>query len=109
MAKSRAERDRSSLQRRLEVLKLPVVALQRHGYLKPTDRAEWQAEPEAIGVGPYGAAFAPWPHCNDARRKQVTSHVDETADTDSSADGIASRQLKASVDQGELTERMRST
>jgi hypothetical protein len=75
MRQSRAERDQSSLQRRLEVLKLPVVALKRHGYLKPTDRAEWQAEPEAVGVGPDGTAFAVWPHRGDARRKQVTSHV----------------------------------
>jgi hypothetical protein len=74
MAKTQAERNRSSLQRRLEVLKLPVVALTHHGYLKPTDRGEWQREPEAVGVGPDGTAFAVWPHRKEARRKQVTSH-----------------------------------
>jgi hypothetical protein len=75
MRMSQAERDRSSLQRRLEVLKLPVVPLTRHGYLKATDRSEWSAEPEAVGVGPEGTAFAVWRHRRDARRKQVTSHV----------------------------------
>jgi hypothetical protein len=75
MTKSQAERDRRSLQRRLEVLKLPVVALKHHGYLKPTDRAEWRSEPEAIGVGPDGTALAVWPHRDDARRKQVTSQI----------------------------------
>lgn len=76
MARSEAERDRSSLQRRLEVLKLPVVPLRRHGLLGPTDWAEWQPEPEAVGVGPEGIAFAVWRHRSDANRKQVTSHVD---------------------------------
>jgi hypothetical protein len=75
MARSEGERERRSLQRRLEVLKLPVVPLTRCGYLMPTDRSEWQAEPEAVGVGPEGTAFAVWRHRRDARRKQVTSHA----------------------------------
>ncbi|WP_344114243.1 hypothetical protein [Kribbella alba] len=75
MPRSHAKRDRRSLKRRLEVLKLPVLPLTHHGYLEPTDRSEWPDEPEAVGVGPEGMAYAVWRHSRDARRKQVTSHV----------------------------------
>ncbi|MGC4808074.1 hypothetical protein [Micromonospora sp. DT233] len=63
----------------MEVLKLPVLALKHHGYLKPTDLYEWQSEPEAVGVGSDGTAFAVWPHRQVAERKQVTSHAGGTA------------------------------
>jgi hypothetical protein len=68
------ERDQQSLERRLQLLKLPVVPLRRHGFVKPRDRALVVREPQAIGVGPDGTAFAVWPHRQDPRQKQVTSH-----------------------------------
>jgi hypothetical protein len=74
MTKTRAERDRANLERRLEVLQLPVVPLRRQGYVKPTDRAEWGSEPAVVGIGPDGTAYAVWAHRHDLRRKQVTSH-----------------------------------
>ncbi|MBF9131407.1 hypothetical protein I0C86_20930 [Plantactinospora sp. S1510] len=74
MRKTQVERDRADLERRLEVLKLPVVPLEHHGFLTPLDRAEMERDPEAVGVGPDGTAFAVWPHREDSRRKQVTWH-----------------------------------
>ena len=68
------ERDRATLERRLEVLQLPVIPLQRHGFVRPADRARMQSEPETVGVGPDGTAYAVWPGRQDARQKQVTSH-----------------------------------
>ena len=65
-----ADHDRAALQRRLEVLRLPVVPLRRHGHLRPTDLAEWRGEPEAVGVGPDGTAHAVWVHHRDPRRKR---------------------------------------
>lgn len=75
MRKTQAERDQASLQRRLEVLKLPVVPLELHGFVMPSDRAGLQSEPEAVGVGHDGTAFAVWPHRTNARRKQVSWHL----------------------------------
>ncbi|MEU8390864.1 hypothetical protein [Micromonospora sp. NPDC048843] len=75
MTTPRGERDQASLQRRLDVLKLPVVPLERHGFLTPSDRADMEREPEAVGVGPDGTAFAVWSNRIDSRRKQVTWHV----------------------------------
>jgi hypothetical protein len=70
-----AERDQASLQRRLEVLKLPVAPLQRHGFVMPLHPATKMPEPEAVGVGPDGAALAVWQYREGVNRKQVTWHV----------------------------------
>jgi hypothetical protein len=70
-----AERDRASLQRRLEVLKLPVAPLQRHGFVMPLHPATKMREPEAVGVGPDGTALAVWQYREGVNRKQVTWHV----------------------------------
>ncbi|WP_327007162.1 hypothetical protein OHA72_07730 [Dactylosporangium sp. NBC_01737] len=70
-----SEHDRRSLQRRLEVLRLPVVPLTLHGELRPRHPQDWKYQPEAVGVGPDGTAFAVWPHRDDAHRKRVTSHA----------------------------------
>jgi hypothetical protein len=67
--------DRASLQRRLEVLKLPVVPLQRHGFVMPSAPAATMREPEAVGVGPDGMALAVWPYRDGSNRKQLTWHV----------------------------------
>jgi hypothetical protein len=74
MRRTQAERDQAQLQRRLEVLKLPVVPLEHHGFVMPSDRAGMQVEPEAVGVGPDGTALAVWSHRKDPTRKQVTWH-----------------------------------
>jgi hypothetical protein len=74
MRTTQAERDQANLQRRLEVLKLPTVPLEHHGFVMPSDRAGMQSEPEAVGVGPDGTAFGVWSHRQDPRRKQVTWH-----------------------------------
>ncbi|SFF14821.1 hypothetical protein SAMN05421541_106403 [Actinoplanes philippinensis] len=75
MTTKREGRDHASLQRRLEVLKLPVVPLEHHGFLAPADRAEMKREPETVGVGPDGTAFAVWSHRQNSRHKQVTWHL----------------------------------
>ncbi len=72
---AQAERDEASLRRRLEVLKLPVASLQRHGFVMSADPAVTVREPEAVGVGPDGTAFAVWSYRADVNRKQVTWHV----------------------------------
>src|SRR5690349_10738245 len=72
MTTSQGERDHARLQRRREVLKLPVVPLEHHGFLAPSDRAEMKREPDAVGVGPDGTAFVVWSHRKNSRRKQVT-------------------------------------
>ncbi len=72
---TQGERDHAGLLRRLEALKLPVVPLERHGFLAPSDRAEMKREPDAVGVGPDGTAFAVWSHRKSSRRKQVTWHL----------------------------------
>ena len=59
---------------RLEVLKLPIVPLGRHGLVKPADRAHAVSEPQSVGVGPDGTAFAVWPHRRNPERVQVTQH-----------------------------------
>jgi len=74
MRRTQAERDQANLRRRLEVLKLPVVPLEHHGSVMPSDRAGMQSEPEAVGVGPDGTAFAVWSHRQDPTGKQVTWH-----------------------------------
>jgi hypothetical protein len=74
MATERSVDDQAGLQRRLEVLKLPVVPLERHGFLAPSARADMRREPEAVGAGPDGTAFAVWSHRTEIRRKQVTWH-----------------------------------
>ncbi|WP_207123077.1 hypothetical protein [Actinocatenispora comari] len=68
--------DQRSLQRRREVLALPMVALQHPRHLAPTNRLEWRTVPDAVGVGPEGAAYAVWPHSIDSRRKQVASYTE---------------------------------
>lgn len=75
MDKTRAEHDHRSFQRRLEVLRLPVVPLKFHAELQPRHPQDWKYEPEAVGVGPDGTAFAVWPHRRNAGRKRVTSHI----------------------------------
>ncbi|MBQ0893120.1 hypothetical protein KBX37_08405 [Micromonospora sp. U56] len=69
------ERDQASLRRRLEALRLPVAPLQRHGFVMPSDPVATMREPEAVGVGPDGTAFAVWPYREGIIRKQVTWHV----------------------------------
>ncbi|MEU4770401.1 hypothetical protein AB0H12_45120 [Actinosynnema sp. NPDC023794] len=69
-----AERDQASLRRRVEALTLPVVPLRRHGFVMPADPAAMR-EPEAVGVGPDGTAFAVWAYREGGNRKQVTWHV----------------------------------
>ncbi|KOX12153.1 hypothetical protein ADK67_47400 [Saccharothrix sp. NRRL B-16348] len=70
-----AQRDQASLRRRLEVLQLPVVPLHRHGFVMPAGPAATVREPEAVGVGPDGTAYAVWPYRDGSDRKQVTWHV----------------------------------
>lgn len=56
------ELDRLSLQRRQEVLGLPVITLRRHGLVLPPDgrsQFEYQAD-YALGIGPDDAAYACW-------------------------------------------------
>lgn len=72
---TQAESDQASLRQRLEALKLPVVSLRRHGFVMPADPGAMMREPEAVGVGPDGTAFAVWPHRDGGNRKQVTWHV----------------------------------
>jgi hypothetical protein len=69
-------RDRAALERRLEVLKLPVAPLRRQGFVTPHDRSgAVEREPQAVGVGPDGTAFAVWPYRGDLTRKRLTWHV----------------------------------
>ena len=71
----RPDRDRASLERRLEILRLPVVALRRAGFLIPSGTdPEWERTPRTVGVGPDHWALAVWPSHDDARRKLVTVH-----------------------------------
>ncbi|RLK09526.1 hypothetical protein DER29_6031 [Micromonospora sp. M71_S20] len=69
------ERDRANLLRRLEVLKLPVAPLQRHGFVMPAQPADTMREPEAVSVGPDGTALAVWRFREGVNRKQVTWHA----------------------------------
>lgn len=69
------KRDEASLRRRLEVLRLPVASLQRHGFVMPSDPAATLREPEAVGLGPDGTAFAVWQYCEAVSRRQMTWHV----------------------------------
>jgi hypothetical protein len=69
------EQDRHSLQRRLEVLTLPVVPLLLEGYLSPEGDGRWQRRPHAVGVDATGQALAFWPHIDDAAVGQVTRHT----------------------------------
>jgi hypothetical protein len=68
-------RDRKNLQRRLEVLKLPVLPLQRHGFVMSASPGQTMPVPEAVGVGPDGTALAVWQFRDGANRKQVTWHA----------------------------------
>ncbi|WP_426512053.1 hypothetical protein ACPPVO_16390 [Dactylosporangium sp. McL0621] len=70
-----AEHDRAKLRRRLEVLKLPVAPLRRHGFVRSACPADTMREPEAVGVGPDGTALAVWQFREGVNRKQVTWHV----------------------------------
>lgn len=69
------ERERADLLRRLEVLKLPVAPLQRHGFVMPGHPTATIREPEAVGVGPDGTALAVWRFHEGNNRRQVTWHV----------------------------------
>jgi hypothetical protein len=69
------ERDRDKLMQRLEVLKLPVAPLRRHGFVMPAHPTALVQEPEAVGVGPDGTALAVWRFRGGGTRKQVTRHV----------------------------------
>ncbi|WP_203996372.1 hypothetical protein [Virgisporangium aurantiacum] len=69
------ERDRANLLRRLEVLKLPVAPLQRHGFVSSASPGKTMPGPEAVGVGPEGTAVAVWLLRDGVNRKQVTWHV----------------------------------
>jgi hypothetical protein len=73
--RTEAERDRANLQRRLEVLKLPVVPLERQGLVMSADPGQTMPVPEAVGVGPDGTALAVWRFRQDVTRKQVTWHT----------------------------------
>lgn len=72
MTTTRGDGDHASLQRRLEVLKLPVVPVEHHGFLAHSDRGAMRREPDAVGVGSDGTAFAVWSHRKNSRREQVT-------------------------------------
>jgi hypothetical protein len=73
--RSRRERDRTTLRRRLEVLRLPVAPLRHAGYLVPsqTDQ-QWERTPQAVGVGPDNQALAVWASRRHPRRRLVTVH-----------------------------------
>ena len=64
----RAQRDKQALQRRMEVLDLPVVPLRRHGWIgAPDDQVRGRlgaSTPAAVGVGPDGDLLAHWPATN---------------------------------------------
>ncbi len=52
-------RDAQRLRRRLEVVRLPVSVLHRHGFLKsPPRERQWRYELVAVGIGPDGEALA---------------------------------------------------
>jgi hypothetical protein len=58
---TRGDRDARTLARRLEVLRLPVSPLRRHGYLIPSRHdTRWARQPVAVGIGPDGQALAVW-------------------------------------------------
>jgi hypothetical protein len=59
----------------LEVLKLPVAPLRRHGFVLPARPTDAIREPEAVGVGPDGTALAVWGLREGVNRKQATWHV----------------------------------
>ncbi|WP_433199817.1 hypothetical protein ACQP00_27670 [Dactylosporangium sp. CS-047395] len=67
--------DADKLRRRLEVLRLPVAPLRRHGVLAPSDPAATVDVPGVAGVGPDGTAVAVWPYRDAPGRQQVTWHV----------------------------------
>jgi hypothetical protein len=69
------ERDRASLERRLDVLRLPVAPLKRHGFVMPVGSPAIRRQPEAVGVGPDGIALAVWRYRAGGRRAQVTRHL----------------------------------
>lgn len=70
-----AIQDRRSLERRLEMLRLPVVALRRGGRLLiPRDDADWERVPRAVGVSPDQQMTAVWNCRRDPRRRLVTVH-----------------------------------
>lgn len=69
---TQAERDERSLQRRAEVLTLPMTPLRLHGHL---DRPGHHPRgPVAVGVGPDDVAVAAWPPPEGERGVVVTSH-----------------------------------
>jgi hypothetical protein len=73
--RTRHEREQASLQRRMEVLRLPVVPLRHAGYLIPsrTD-PQWDRTPQAVGVGPDNQALAVWASRDHPPRRLVTTH-----------------------------------
>jgi hypothetical protein len=71
----RGDRDARTLARRLEVLRLPVSPLRRHGYLIPSRHDTRRArEPMAVGIGPDGDALAVWADLARPDRLLVTRH-----------------------------------
>lgn len=72
---TKRERDSRDLQRRLEVLRLPIRALRFRGYISsPNSELEWGQVPTAVGVGPNDVALAVWASQASPRRQLVTTH-----------------------------------
>ncbi|WP_436530670.1 hypothetical protein [Actinoplanes sp. HUAS TT8] len=63
--------DQESLRRRLEVLRLPVAPLRRLGTTHRPDPGRLARDPEAVGVGPDGLAYAVWPHRTEPAGRTV--------------------------------------
>jgi hypothetical protein len=58
-----SEREKRQLDRRREVLDLPMVAVRRHAVLRPSPEDPWwHRSPRAVGIGPEGEALALWDH-----------------------------------------------
>ncbi|MGH3664432.1 MAG: hypothetical protein ACRDT8_06885 [Micromonosporaceae bacterium] len=74
MRRTRADYEREQLERRLEVIQLPVTPLRHHGYLAPADRWTWDGEPDAVGVADDGTAYVVWPSLRPSNAKSATVH-----------------------------------
>ncbi|MFI5839497.1 hypothetical protein ACIA8K_07255 [Catenuloplanes sp. NPDC051500] len=66
--------EQRELERRLEVLRLPVTPLTPVGWLHGPPGTVWEREPECLGVGPDGLAYVVRRARQQARRRLVTVH-----------------------------------
>ncbi|MGQ0629939.1 MAG: hypothetical protein ACT4P1_02780 [Sporichthyaceae bacterium] len=64
-------REAERFQRRLDLLTLPVVALDHHGFLAPPHQPDFDRHAVAIGIGPENTAAAVWRVSNDPRQLHV--------------------------------------